>query len=98
MIKDQAAFETALEHAAALYADPDYRGARLDEQLSELLAEIAMFEPNVAPSSRAAFAGLRARAEALVRKAAELQPEFRERLHASASRQDGHGIWPTTVV
>ena len=98
MIKDQAAFETALEHAAALYSDPDYRGPRLDEQLSELLAEIAMFEPRLPPSSRAAFSDLRARAQALVREAAELQPAFRERGQASTFPQDGHGVGPTTGV
>jgi xanthine/CO dehydrogenase XdhC/CoxF family maturation factor len=98
MIKDQAAFETALEHAAALYSDPDYKGPRLDEQLSDLLAEIAMFEPELAPSSRAAFSDLRTRAQALVRKAAALQPEFRERAHPSTFPQDGHGIGPTTGV
>jgi hypothetical protein len=98
MIKDQAAFETALELAAALYADPDYRGPRFDAQLSVLLAEIAMFEPSVAPTSRAAFSSLCAHAQELVRKAAELQPEFRERGHSSTFPQDGQGIGPTTGV
>jgi hypothetical protein len=98
MIKDQAAFETALERAAALYSDPDYRGPPLDAQLSELLAEIAMFEPRLAPSCRAAFSDLCSRARALVRQADKLQPESRERARPSTFPQDGHGIGPTTGV
>lgn len=97
MIKDQAAFETALEHAAALYSDPDYKGPRFDEQLSELLAEIAMFEPGPALGPRAAISSLCSRAEALVRKAAELQPEFRLKGRSSPFPQDGHGVGPTTA-
>ena len=98
MLKDQAAFETALEHAAALYSDPDHRGPPLDEQLSDLLAEIAMFEPALPQSAGAAFSNLRSRAEALGREAAELQPEYRERGRAATFPQDGHGIGPTTGV